>query len=72
MQSKAIPNGRITASSVHGQYVPHLGRLKGRNCWYAKGGDHQSYFQVMLVALLTCWKFANLGLNKIWPIPFGL
>ena len=64
MQSKVIPNERITASSVNGEYVPHLGRLNDRNCWYGKNNDRQPYFQVGLAALLTCLKFANLGLNK--------
>ena len=61
MESGAIPNGNIKASSSKTGYEPWDGRLNGNSCWMPAQNSNSEYITVKLVARVTVVAIATQG-----------
>lgn len=61
MESGAIPNGNIKASSSKTGYEPWDGRLNGNSCWIPAQNSNSEYITVKFVAQVTVVAIATQG-----------
>lgn len=64
MESGAISNGSIKASSSRTGYEPWDGRLNGKSCWMPTRNRNSEYITVKFVAQVTVVAIATQGSPK--------
>ncbi|XP_078378835.1 EGF-like repeat and discoidin I-like domain-containing protein 3 isoform X3 [Oculina patagonica] len=68
MQSGAIPDGSIQASSTKPEYDAWKGRLNGQSCWMPAQNDNTVFIKVIFVTKVTVVAIATQGapLDGCW------